>query len=217
MESSRNYVNKRSRNEIERTSWKIAENQVKKALIRKSQSGQSMIEFALSMPFLLLILVSILFFGRYFLIAQVLLYAAQQGAKVASSTANLSDDTTRNMVRGFTAGSAGTEANNTSVIYTALASANLLSQSNSGNLPSGSKVEILPWDSDGSTSDTLPSGVVGVRIDYPFQLIGNPFNTSGPSWTVGIAQTFTNNGSPLDFFNFTITERAVAAQQIYQQ
>lgn len=176
-----------------------------------------MIEFALSMPFLLLILVSILFFGRYFLITQVLLYAAQQGAKVASSTANLSDDNTRNLVRGFYAGSAGSEANNTSVIYTALASANLLSQGKSGNLPSGAKVEILPWDADGSASDITPAGVVEVRIDYPFQLVGNPFNPASSNWTVGIAQTLNNNGSPLNFLNFTITERAVAAQQIYQQ
>jgi TadE-like protein len=182
-----------------------------------SQSGQSMIEFALSIPFLLLILVSILFFGRYFLITQVLLYAAQQGAKVASSTANLTDDNTRNNIRGFFTGSGGGEANNTSVIYTALASANLLSKGNSGDLPIGAKVEILPWDSNGSTSDTIPAGTVEVRIDYPFQLIGSPFNSSGPNWTVGIAMTLTNNGSPLDFFNFIISQRAVAAQQIYQQ
>lgn len=181
------------------------------------QSGQSMIEFALSIPFLLLILVSILFFGRYFLITQVLLYAAQEGAKVASSTANLTDDNTRTMLRGFNAGSGGAEANNTSVIYTALASANLLSKGNAGNLPSGAKVEILPWDADGSASDFTPAGVVEVRIDYPFQLIGNPFNSAGPNFTVGIAMTLTNNGSPLDFSNFTITQRAVAAQAIYQQ
>ncbi len=40
-----------------------------------------MIEMALSFPFLLLLLVAILFFGRYFLITQVLLYAAQEGAE----------------------------------------------------------------------------------------------------------------------------------------
>ncbi len=176
-----------------------------------------MIEFALSMPFLLLILVSILFFGRYFLITQVLLYTAQQGAKVASTTANLNIDNIRDAVRGFYAGSAGGEANNTSVIYAGLASANLLSQGNSGNLPAGSKVEILPWDADGSTGDITPPGVVEVRIDYPFQLIGNPFSPNGPNFTVGITNTLNNNGSPLHFYNFTITQRAVASQQIYQQ
>jgi Flp pilus assembly protein TadG len=175
------------------------------------KQGQSMIEFALSLPFLLLILVSILFFGRYFLIAQVLLHAAQEGAKVASRTPNLNDADVRDMVRGFS--TSGAQANTNSAIYTALASAHLLSQGSSGDMPTGSKVEILPWDSDGTTGNTTPPGTVEVRIDYPFQLLGSPFG--GPRRTVAIAMSF--NSAPIKFLNFTISERAVAAQEIYQQ
>lgn len=88
--------------------------------------GQAMVEFALSMMFLLLILFSVLYFGRYYLISQVLLLAAQEGAKIAARTPNLSDNATRDMVRGFTTSGASTNPN--SVIFTALASAGLLSK-----------------------------------------------------------------------------------------
>src|SRR5271170_1151628 len=137
---------------------------------QKGARGQSMVEFALSVPFLLLILVSVVFFGRYFLIAQVLLSAAQEGAKIAARTPNLSDPNVRDMVRGFSV--TGAEVSPNSVIYGALASANLLSGTISGNMPPGSQVEILPWDA--TASDTIPPpGTLAVKIAYPFQLLGN--------------------------------------------
>ncbi len=124
-----------------------------------------MIEFALAIPFLMLILFSVLYFGRYFLISQILLYAAQEGAKTASRTPNLSDDNVRNMVRGFTTD--GAQLNTNSVIYAALASARLLSQTTSGNLPNGSSIQILPWDGTG-VGNTIPAGTVAVKITYSF-------------------------------------------------
>ncbi len=186
----------------------------------RSSDGQSMVEFALCLPFLFLILVSILYFGRYFLLAQVLLYAAQEGAKVAARTPNLSDSTTRDSVRGFTTG--GAQSNTNSVIYTALASAHLLSQSSQnssgGNLPSGGSIQILPWDATGTSTVNTPAGTVQVVINYPFQLLGNPFTGASEgsvNGTLAVAMSFT--GPALQFPNFTITEQSTAAQEVYQQ
>jgi TadE-like protein len=178
--------------------------------------GQSMIEFALAIPFLLLLLVGMLYFGRYFLISEILLFAAQEGAKVASRTPNLSNGDVRDSLRGFTAGGAATNLN--SPIYIALAASRLLSQGNSGNLPPAAKVEILPWDSDGSAGDSLVTantGTIGVRIDYPMQIMGNPFK--GQAQSVNIAMSLNNSNPPVKFLNFTITQRAVAAEEIFQQ
>jgi Flp pilus assembly protein TadG len=186
----------------------------------KRQKGQAMIEFALSIMFLLLILFSVLYFGRYFLISQVLLFAAQEGAKIAARTPNLSDNTTRDMVRGFSTN--GAETNPNSVIYTALASAGLLSQPvsgstppTSGNMPPGSSIQILPWDA-GSTN-TIPPGTVAVVITYPFELVGNPFTgaSSNPVKSVALAMSFSQ--PPIQFPNFNISQQAVAAEEVYQQ
>src|ERR1700733_4569400 len=139
--------------------------------IANRRRGQSMVEFAISFPFLLLLLISIIFFGRYFFIAQVLLYAAQEGAKVAARTPNLSDPDVRGQVRGFTL--SGAQLNPNSIMYTAIASANLLSGGNTGNMPPGSRVEIFRnfaadnWDADGTAADTTAMCTVQVRIDYP--------------------------------------------------
>lgn len=171
-----------------------------------------MVEFALCIPFLFLILVAVLFFGRYFLVAQVLLYAAQETAKVAARTPGLSNDATREMVRGFT--TTGTATNTNSLAYGALAAARLLSQTTSGNMPPGSVVEILPWDLS-NTDIAPPAGTIEVRIDYPFQLLGNPFQ--GASKSVAIATTVTGNPQVINFSNFNISEKAVAAQEVYQQ
>ncbi len=171
-----------------------------------------MIEFAMCIPFLLLIMVAVLFFGRYFFITQVLLYAAQETAKIAARTPNLSDETTREMVRGFTTTGSGINAN--SLLYSALGAARLLSQSTTGDLPPGAVVEIMPWDAQGN--DVLPpAGTIAVRIDYPFQLLGNPFQ--GPSKSVAIATTVEGNPKAIKFLNFTISQKAVAAEEVYQQ
>ncbi len=165
-----------------------------------------MVEFALSIPLLLIILFGVIYYGQVFLISQILLYAAQEGAKVASRTPNLSNSSVRDTVRGFT--TSGSPINTASVIYSALSSSMLLSQGNTGTMPAGSRVEILPWDSDGTPADQTPAGTVGVRISYPFQFPGN-------NLTVAIA-TSTSGGTPMSFLGFTITERAIASQEIYQ-
>jgi hypothetical protein len=175
-----------------------------------------MIEFALAIPFLLLIAVGILYFGRYYLISQTLLFAAQEGARIAARTPNLSDPDVRDSIRGFSV--TGAQSNTNSVIYNALASARLLSQGNVGNMPPGSVVEILPWDSSGANDDVAPPGTIEVRIDYPFQLTANPFAPGSTQiQMVSIAMSFPGGGTPVQFANFPISQRAVAAEEIYQQ
>jgi hypothetical protein len=183
--------------------------------ILKRRNGQSMVELAFSVPFLVFILVSILFFGRYFLIAQVLLSAAQEGAKIAARTPNLNDPTVRDTVRGFT--TTGTATNPNSVIYGALASANLLSNTTSGNMPPGSVVEILPWDA--TPTDVIPpAGTIAVELSYPFELMGNPFatGTQQPNVIVGL---YTVNAATqgIIFPSLTITQQATAGEEVYQQ
>ncbi len=148
--------------------------------------------------------------------AQTILYAAEEGAKLASRTPNLTDPDTRAQVRGFTTG--GGQVNSQSYIYCALGAANLLSNGQTGSLPPGAKVEILPWDSDGSTGDTqVPLGTVQVRIDYPFALLANPFgNSTIANQNVAVAMTADGTGRPVQFKGFTITQRATAAWEIYQ-
>jgi Flp pilus assembly protein TadG len=185
-----------------------------KSRIDKRRRGQSMVEFAFALPLLIFILVSIVFFGRYFLIAQVLLSAAQEAAKIAARTPNLNDPAVRDTVRGFTTG--GTAVNPNSVLYGALASARLLSNTISGDMPPGSSVEILPWDA--TATDTIPPpGTVAVKVSYPFQLFGNPFQpVQQPNVIVGL---YTANGltQGIKFKNFIISEQATAGQEIYQQ
>jgi TadE-like protein len=190
--------------------------QTRSRLILKGKArGQVMVELAIAMPFLMLIFIAILFFGRYFLVAQTLLYAAEEGAKLASRTPNLTDADTRSQVRGF---NGGASVNAQSLIYRALGSANLLSNGQTGDLPPGAKVEILPWDSDGSATDSaVPVGTVQVRIDYPFALVANPFGTSSvASQQVAVAMTADGSGRPVQFHNFTVTQRATAAWEVYQ-
>jgi len=169
-----------------------------------------MVEFAIALPVLTFFLVALLFFGRYFMVAQVILHAAQEGAKVASRTPNLNDQDTRDLVRGFNIGGSGTNPN--SVIYRALGSARLLSQQTTGDLPPGAGILIMPFDNDDGTT---PPGAVSVKISYPFELWGNPFNP-GSSQDIKIGFTPAGGGTPFAFHNFTIVEQAVAADEIYQ-
>jgi len=164
-----------------------------------------MVEFALSLPLLLLFLVSILYFGRAFYVKQIVTMAAQEGTRMIARVPGLSDNSTRDYMRGFTTD--GQTINAASPVYLALAAGHLLDGPNgaSGNLPAGSRVEILPWD-DASTS--LPAGTVSVRIQYPFKFLSSPkFGTvrvwSGP------------DGAAIPFANTLISEQAVAAQEVY--
>jgi len=86
-------------------------------------------------------------------------------------------------------------------------------------LPPGASVQILPWDqgTGPNVNYVPPTGTLAVVVNYPFQLLINPFTgqSNGSVSSVSVAMSF--SGPALQFPNFTITEQAVAAQQVYQQ
>jgi hypothetical protein len=190
---------------------------VSKSRRDRSTSGQSLVEFALAIPFVLLCVIAIIYFGKAFLVAQTLSYAAQEGARVAARTPNLNDAAIRERVRGFTTGGGG--VNPDSVVYAALAGARLLSGGTSGDLPPGSTVKVLPWDTDGSPEDVVPPGTVAVRITYPYSLLINPFTgqAAGETTQVAIQLSAEDNAAPVPFPDFAMSEKATAAQEIYQE
>jgi Flp pilus assembly protein TadG len=169
-----------------------------------------MVETVLSIPFLLLALFSIIYFGRFFYMTQVITYAAQEGARVASRVPNLQDADVRSAVAGFATD--GTTINTNSVVYNAFSSARLLTNGATGNLPTGAKVKLLPWDSDGSVDDQIPTGTVAVRIQYPFKFLGDDPNFPGDlQLSLGTADPIVTLG------NFELSEKATASQEIYQE
>ncbi len=178
-------------------------------------SGQALVEYALSIPFLLLVVLAIVYFGKAFYISQSITFAAQEGACLASRVPNLKDVAIRDYLRGFS--SDGVGINPDSVIYSTLGSAHLLSQGLTGNLPAKAKVKILPWDSDGSPEDYIPAGTVAVRIEYPFQLLANPFaaSTDAPELTVALAAP--GQGDPVPLPNMVISQKATASQEVFQE
>jgi Flp pilus assembly protein TadG len=169
-----------------------------------------MVEMVLSIPFLLLALFSIIYFGRFFYTSQVITYAAQEGARVASRVPNLQDSDVRAAVAGFTAN--GTAVNTNSVVYGAFSSARLLTNGTTGNLPTGAKVKLLPWDSDGSPDDQVPVGTVAVRIQYPFKLLGQDPNATGH-----LTLSLGTQDPIADLADFVLSEKATASQEIYQE
>jgi hypothetical protein len=173
-----------------------------------------MVEFALAIPFLLLVILSIIYFGRMYYLSQTILYAAQEGARAAARVPDLRNPAVRDLVRGFSVD--GQEINPDSIICAALASARLLSSGTAGHLPPGARVKILPWDSDGSAADYTPPGTVAVSIEYPFQLLGNPF-TDADAPELQIALTAQGQGQPVPFHNMRISEKATVSQEIYQE
>jgi hypothetical protein len=179
-------------------------------------SGQSMVEFALAIPFLLMILVGVMYFGRAFYMTQVLTYAAQEGARAATRVPNLRDPAVRESIRGFTTG--GAEANVNSVIYCALGGGKLLSQGDRGDLPAGARVKILPWDADGSPRDVTPPGTVSVLIEYPYSLLVNPFTNQPASQTTSVAIALeSQDPNPVTFNDFQLSEKATVTQEVYQE
>jgi Flp pilus assembly protein TadG len=187
--------------------------------VRRRAKAQSLVEFAFAIPFLLLCVIGIVYFGRVFFTAQVLAYAAQEGARQAASIPNLDSTDVRDAVRGFS--SSGTESNQSSVIYRAMGAAHLLSQGTTGNLPPGAKVKILlpngGGDSDGSAEDFVPPGTVAVRVEYPFSLLIDPFTGQphGQTTSVSIALTADPANPPVPFADIKLSEKAVVAQQVY--
>lgn len=169
-----------------------------------------MVEFALCIPCLLLFVVAIIYFGKLFLTKQIVVMAAQEGARLASRIPNLDNSANRDYVRGFAV--SGEAMNTDSPIYRAMAAGHLLTGANgeSGDLPPGSTVEILPWDDPASA---LPQGVINVRIKYPFSFLSSPNSSSefGNSFDVYTG----NGGSPISFANQLLTEQAVASQEVF--
>jgi Flp pilus assembly protein TadG len=183
--------------------------------IYRNSNGQSMVEIALSIPFLLLCLVAIMYFGRAYFIVQTCTFAAQEGAKVASRLPNLSDPNTREYVRGFTTGGAGTNPN--SVVYAILGGATLLSSGRTGDLPDQASVKILPWDAT-DAADVSPSGTITVVVTYPFSLLINPFTkqAAGETTQVNLAMS-AEDTNPVRFGDFSIRQSATVAPQVYQE
>lgn len=182
----------------------------------RNRNGQSLVEFALSIPFLLLCLIAIIYFGRAYLITETISFAAQEGAKTASRFPNLSDPGTRDFVRGFTTG--GTASNPNSVVYGILGGAKLLSNGQTGDLPPGATVKILPWDA-ADADDVSPQGTITVVVKYPFSLLINPFTgrASGQTTKVAIAMSADSSQSPVVFDDFSIRQTATVSPQIYQE
>ncbi len=158
-----------------------------------------MVETAFCFPFVLFLLVGLLYFGRYFYIQSIVSFAAQQGALLAARTPNLQDSTVRDSVRGFSQG--GQASNSTSLVYNILASAQLLTAGSQGNLPDGAQIAILPYD-NGTAQPALPSGAVAVQITYPFSLMGQSSSFSGPVF---------------NFSNMNVTQQAAAYPQVYEE
>lgn len=183
---------------------------------RTRNAGQTLVEFALALPFFLLCLVSVIYFGKLFFVKQVVCYAAQEGARVASRMPDLSNPQTLDRVRGFDDGGnvvGPDDESNPSPIYRALSAGQLLSGPNgkSGPLPAGARV-VVEGASPGSDRVT-------VTVEYPFGLFFNPQtgSSSGEVTQVNIAMTASPGDTPVPFADFVVKEAASAAQEVYQQ
>ncbi len=165
-------------------------------LNKKRKNGQVLVELALSIPFLLLIIFGIIYFGRLFYIKQVLLIACQSTAQLASQYPNLNDPNVRDNIRGFTV--SGQTYNINSPNYNAFSASYLLSNGNSGNLPNGSSIYLLPFDTNSVNGIQASPNSVSVVIEYPMNIFGNNQNLN----------IWQGNGSPLTLPSFTVTEYA---------
>ncbi len=178
--------------------------------MRRAESGQAMVEFALCLPLLMLLIFGIIYFGRSFYTKQIVTMSAQEGARMACRMPDLSDASSRDYIRGFTV--TGQAINVNSPIYQSLAAGHLLSgpQGASGDLPPGSTVSILPWDDN---SVAMPTGTVGVRIQYPFVFIGSAF--PGNQTPKGQMNVWMGpDGPPVPFLDTVINEQAIATQEV---
>ena len=184
---------------------------------QRSTDGQAMVEFALVIPFVLLCLIAIIFFGKAFYVTQTLSYAAQQGAKAAARTPKLQDSSARDAVRGFS--SDGAASGSSSVISSALGAAHLLSNGETGDLPPGAKVLILPFDGDGNAESNTPTGTISVLIEYPFSLLINPFTgtSSGEAQSVAIPLSADSAAPAVPFPDFVMRQKATVSPEIYQE
>lgn len=184
---------------------------------KRTGGGQSLVEFTLAIPFLLLCLIGIIYFGKLFYVKQVIAYAAQEGARAASRLPDLSNSATLDRVRGFSEDGSVTgpdDDSNPSPVYRALAAAGLLSgpQGSQGALPTGARVLV-----EGAQQN---SDRVTVTVEYPFGLFYNAQtgNSSGGEVSeVNIAMSAEPDAAPVRFGDFLLSESASAAQEVYQQ
>lgn len=180
-------------------------------------SGQTLVEFALALPFVVLIIVAIMYFGRIFYVKQAVLLACQEGARELSKHPGLSDSSTRSFISGFSVD--GEPINPDSVVYGALGSARLLSSvdGTTGNLPKGTSVKVLPFDSSGEPDDAIPAGTIALKIEYPFRFFENPFSPGSSKFGDAIDIWSGWGGNPVHLLgNFTLSERVVVVPQVYQ-
>jgi hypothetical protein len=184
---------------------------------RRSNKGQSMVEAALAIPFMLLCMYGIAYFGKVTQTDQILLTAAQETARVAAVTPNLKDN--RFQVCGFDDG--GQEYNSKAVAYSILGAANLLSNGKTGNLPSGASVRIyLPGEETGVAGDVVQPGTISVRVEYPFSLLKNPFTRQSTAQVepaeIQLKYSLDPQEPAYRFADFKLSEKVTTAQQVYQ-
>ena len=170
----------------------------------KANNGQVLVELALAIPFLLMVLFCLFYFGRQFYIKQILLIACQATAQLASQYPNLNSPGLRNYLRGFT--TSGQVVNLNSPNYEAFSAANMLSNGNSGNLPPGSQVYIMPYDTTNINGIQASPNSVSVVIQYPLNIFVNTQNLN----------IWMGNGNPLTLSNFTVTEYSSYPMQLNQ-
>ncbi len=177
--------------------------------------GQTLIEFAFAVPLLLLFLVGIVYFGQLFYFKQSLLLAAQETARYISRIPNLNDPNVRDAARGFT--TAGQNLGNSSVLAAILGASNLLSNGHTGDLPPGMHVYILPWEDPGDNAGfTLSAGTIGVRVDYQFTFLSQPFGVTPVGNLNSALELQTSfDGSPVHFLNLPLSEQACVVPEVY--
>ena len=186
-----------------------------KRALSNRRRGQSLVEFALAIPFILLIIVAIMYFGRVFYVKQAVLLATQEAARDLSRIpSELLDSPVflENRV-GYT--STGQATNGDSVASGILGAANLLSGGKTGDLPPGSRVDVYYLQGSALPSGTsLPQGAVAVRISYPFKFIGDPFGNSASEFGSSIDVWSGEGGDPVSFSDFDVSELTVSVKEI---
>lgn len=182
--------------------------------MRRRDSAQSLVEFALAIPFIVLVLVSLMYFGRVFYVKQAVALATQEGARILSRTPGSSDPNTGEFIAGFTG--AGSLVNPDSVVVGVLGAARLLSDGSSGDLPPGSAVSVLlPGDVPNGSNSTVADGTIGLQIEYPFRFLESSFEPGSSEFSESV-DVWTGEDSFLSFINFNIIERSIALQEVYQ-
>jgi Flp pilus assembly protein TadG len=171
-----------------------------------------MVEAAFAIPFMLLCVVAIIYFGRAAYIEQILVYAAQEGARAAAAVPNLSDPSVRETVIGFEA-NGYRQTNAQTAVSNILGAANLLSNGKTGDLPASARVQVLPWD---DSNDPVPPGTIAVKITYPFSLLTNPFTGNSGEVKQLNMSLGAKNDPGIRFGDLVFTEKATVAQALYQ-